>query len=194
MNLFNDPLALMRAGNTLDFGSQVFGAISHLSYARQIQQAGAYQAEQLRVNAGQAQAAAQKDAEDVQRRTDLVTSRALAVAAAGGGGASDPSVVNTIAGIAQEGAYRKAVALYRGDEEARRMTMQAEATQYEAGSRAAAERNTAIGGFIGAGTSLLKGAAKQSSLLEKYGGGGPKLDFNSRDAPKDPWSSAGPGE
>lgn len=194
-DLFNDPLALSRMAMNLDFGAQTFGAASHLLYARQIQQAAAYQSAQLRQAAGQAQAASQVEAQDVQRRADLVASRALAVAAASGGGASDPTVVNTIAGIAQEGAYRKAVALYKGDEEARKLTMQAEASQYEAANKAYGERLTALGGFIGAGTSLAKGMARQSSLLQKYGGGGPKLDFTETKKPdSDPWADLGPGE
>jgi hypothetical protein len=116
----------------------------------------------------------------VQRRTDLLASRALAVAAASGGGASDPTVVNTIAGIAQEGAYRKAVALYRGDEEARKLTMQAEAAEFEGENRAFSERLTGTGGFIRAGTNLVSDMARESSLLKKYGGDGPKLDFDKK--------------
>jgi hypothetical protein len=194
LDLFNDPLALARMATNLEVGTQVFGASSHLMYARQIQQAAAYQSAQLNQAAGQARAASQIEAQDVQRRSDRLASRALAVAAASGGGASDPTVVNTIAGIAQEGAYRKAVALYKGDEEARKLTMQAEATQYEGKSKAFGERMTAVGGFMGAGTSLVKGMAKQASLLEKYGGGGPKLDFTTKKSDSDPWADLGPGE
>jgi hypothetical protein len=47
LDFFNDPLALTRMSNSLDTGTQVFGAFSHLAYARQIQQAAAYQAGQL---------------------------------------------------------------------------------------------------------------------------------------------------
>ncbi len=187
LDFFNDPLAMARMSTQLEVGGNVYGAMSHLIYAHQLKQAGAYQAEQLRINAGQAQAASQVDAEDVQRRTDLLTSRALAVAAASGGGASDPTVVNLMSGIAAEGAYRKAVALYRGDEEARSLEQRAEATEYDAASRASSERRTAFGGFIGAGASLAKSMAKEGSLRQKYGGAGPKLDFNDKNQPADGW-------
>lgn len=178
MSLFDflkDPLRLQQVGGGLEVGARILGGLSHLDYAQQVREAGGYQAEQLQINAGQAQAASQYAAADVDRRTKLLASRALAVAASSGGGASDPTVVNAIAGIASEGAYRRAVAIYQGDDAARRLEMQAESTEYEAKNRSAAEKRAAYSGFLGAGTSLLKGTARSSSLRAKYGGNGPNL-------------------
>jgi hypothetical protein len=78
---------------------------------------------QLEQQAGQVVSAAQLDAAEERRRTDLIASRAVAVAAAGGGGVHDPTVANIIADIHGEGAYREGVALYQGEEQARRLKM-----------------------------------------------------------------------
>lgn len=90
-----------------------------------------FEAEQLEQQAGQVVAASQRDALEERRRADLAASRALALAAASGGGASDTTVVNLIAGLKGEGAYRSAVALYRGEDQARKLKTGARAKRYE---------------------------------------------------------------
>lgn len=132
------------------------------------------QAAQLSQNAGQTLAGAQHDAQDIQRKTDYLTSRALAIAASSGGGASDPTVLNLIAQVSGEGAYRKALALYQGDESARRMNMQAGLTERVAGEESRANN-------IAVTSTILKGGA---SLYDKYGGGGPgKQELSSNSGP-----------
>ena len=58
---------------------------------------------QLEEKAGQERAISQRKAVNVRRQAKLAESRALALAAASGGGASDPTVMNIISGIAGEG-------------------------------------------------------------------------------------------
>lgn len=91
-----------------------------------------FEAEQLEQMAGQSIAASQRDAREERRRADLAASRAIALAAASGGGASDTTVVKIISDLKGEGAYRSAVALYRGEEQARRLRMGAKGKRYEA--------------------------------------------------------------
>lgn len=76
----------------------------------------------LDYQAGQVQAAAQQEGLEERRKAKLLASRALAVGAAGGGGVADPSMVNLIGDIEGEGAYRQAAALYRGGQDALRLT------------------------------------------------------------------------
>lgn len=196
LDFFNDPLAMARAATNFEVGGHLIGALGHITYARQAKQAGAYQAQQLRENAGLALASGQRDAESVDVRAKLIASRALAVAAGGGGGASDPTVVNTIAGIASEGAYRKALALYHGETEARGLNMRADAATFEGESQAHAARTAAAGSLISAGSAKVKGRANElrlatslaggmgaeSSLRQKYGGSGPKFDTDNADS------------
>jgi hypothetical protein len=199
MDFFNDPLALFRAGTNLDVSGQLIGAMGNIVYANQARQAGEYQAEQLRVNAGQMLAVGQHDAENVDRQTRLIASRALAVAAASGGGASDPGVVNTISDIAAEGAYRRALAIYHGESSARVLNMDADAAVFGSKNQANAARLSAVGGVMGAGATRLKGKAQERrmavslaggmgptlSLRQKYGGDGPSNMVNSEDSPDD---------
>jgi len=89
-----------------------------------------FEARQLDQQAGQVFAASQRDMLDERKRTELIASRALAIAAAGGG-AADVSAVNIIADIRGEGAYREALAIYKGEEEAQRLREAARLTRKE---------------------------------------------------------------
>ena len=128
-----------------------------------------FEAAQLEQQAGQSIAVSQRQALDVRRQARLVQSRALALAAASGGGASDPTVVRIMADIAGEGAYRAQVALYGGLEEARRLRMGAKAKRYggamaeEAGIDAQRTANTL------AVATAFSGAAN-TTMAARYGG------------------------
>ncbi len=125
-----------------------------------------FQAEQLRVNAGQQIAAAQRTAQDVNLTTELIASHAKAVAAASGAGATDPTVVRLIAFQAGQGAYKANMALYNGEEAARGMRMQGAAYDYQAELDRAAGEDKAKA-YDTAGDSSLFSAG--SSLFAKYG-------------------------
>lgn len=154
------------AGTLLSaYGQQQQAAGAANTGANQLQLA-RFQAAQMRENAGTAKAAAQRTAADIDRDAQYSASRALAVAAASGGGASDPTVINVIAQTAGEAAYRKSLALYQGADRARSLESQAKAT-IVGGEMAA---SNASGSSLGALTTLFKGGA---SLYSKYAGGGP---------------------
>jgi hypothetical protein len=128
---------------------------------------------------------------DVQRATRLAESRALALAAASGGGASSPTVLNIIANLAKEGSYNAARALYAGEEQARLMKIQA------IEKRRLGEFDLTAGNLAGLASESRGRAAQQrsyanildttGSLFLKYGGNGPGgggsgLDFTSAGA------------
>lgn len=175
MSWMDDPRALNQAGTYMEAGGAVAGALSHLDYARRAQKALAFQAAQMRTNAGQALAASQRDAYNVEREAEYTASHALAVAAASGGGASDPTVVSLMAKNAAEMAYRKQVALYEGQESARAMETGARARDFEGASAKAEGTRGAVSSAFGAGTSILRGYARDASLLQRFGGSGPDL-------------------
>jgi hypothetical protein len=128
-----------------------------------------FEAEQLEQAAGQSVAASQRDAAEEKRKADLLASRALALAAASGGG-TDGSVVKIISDLKGEGSYRSAVALYRGEEQARKLRMAGKAKRFE-GALAEEQGVQEQGGHEIAGmASLFTGGA---SLYGRYGGGGP---------------------
>jgi hypothetical protein len=162
-------------GAVSDAGGNILSAISHLQFGMQAQRAAEYQAAQLRQNAGEAMASAQRQAFDVDRQSAYTVSAALASAAASGGGASDPTVVNLIARNAGEFAYRKAVALYQGEDKARLMNMQASAKEYE--GKNTMVNSALVGGanVFRAGTTLMQGEARGASMLSRFGGDGPPV-------------------
>lgn len=129
-----------------------------------------FQARQLEQNAGQSVAASQRSAEEERRKARLVTSRALAVAAASGGGASDVTVQNVIANLDAEGAYRAMVALYEGEDKARQLNMAASAKRYDGELAAKAGKQRQAAYSVAALGSMATGGA---SLYMKYGRGGP---------------------
>lgn len=136
-----------------------------------------FEAEQLREQAGQALAVSQRAALEEQRKGRFMASRALAVSAASGGGASDPTIVNLIAGAEGEAAYRSAVALYEGEDRARQLRLGATAKAYE-GAAAEEEGNQRASAY-----KTMRAAAGFKggfSLLEKYGGGGPSGSGDSK--------------
>lgn len=139
------------------------------------QAAAEFEAMQAERDAGTAVAIAQRQAAEERRQAGLQASRALAVAAASGGGVSDPTIVNLIAATRGEGARRAAVALYEGEAKARKLRLEAAATRVS-GADALAEGSARRQGYnlaaLGA-TVRGYGAYEARSLYEKYGRGGP---------------------
>lgn len=161
---------LQVAGSLLSaFGQQQSGDAAVETGQRKLQ-AARFEATQMRQNAGQAVATSQRTAEDIDRQAEYVASRALAVAAASGAGASDPTIINMIARTAGEAAYRRSAALYQGQEKSRTLNMQADATIYSGESAAADAKRVGSASNIGALSTLAKTGA---SLFSKYGGDGP---------------------
>jgi hypothetical protein len=91
-----------------------------------------------------------------RRRARLAESRALAVAGASGAGASDPTVLDIMGGIAEEGEYRALNALYTGEDRARGMEGNAAARRFEADQARRAGRAEARSTLLGGGYSLLQ--------------------------------------
>lgn len=129
-----------------------------------------YEARQADYLAGQALATSQLEAREQRKAAALLASKALARAAASGAGASDPSVVDILSDLYAEGAYRSALALYEGQEQARSYGVAAQARRLGGSSAAAARQaegqSVARASNLSMFSTLLRGG---SSLLETYG-------------------------
>ena len=132
-----------------------------------------FQARQAEQNAGTAVAIAQRQAEEAKRQGRYVASRALAVLAASGGGASDPGAVRILANAEAEGAYRAQMAVYEGESRARALRMEAAAAR-------ASGQNAVVSAASRANAMLIGGASRglsgSMSLYQRYGGNGPSGD------------------
>lgn len=173
--------------NFLPAALSIFGSITQAAGARQAGQAARDNAERQRVaaqftaaqleqQAGQSIAASQRQAAEQTRQATLLKSRALALAAASGAGASDPTIVNLMSRISGEGAYRSAVALYQGEEQARQSRLKAAGAIYEGDAAVAGGIDRQNAYNTSATASLLSGAG---SLFARYGMGGPGKDAGS---------------
>jgi hypothetical protein len=171
-----DPSLLNNIGTGIEFAGNIEAAQGQYEYGQQAAQAAEFQATQLRQRAGQAMASSQLDAYEVDKQARYVASTALANAAGSGGGASDPTVMSIIANNASEMAFRKSVALYKGEDAARLLNLEADAKQYEGQVTKANADAAGTASLFKAGTSLMKGAARDSSMYQRFGGGGPNVN------------------
>jgi hypothetical protein len=146
------PIALTAASTALSVGGTLSGASAQAKQLRG-------EADQLDAAAVADRASAQRTSIEQRRQARLLQSRALAVASASGGGASDPTVVNILARLSGEGEYRALTALYEGEEEARSKEMQARARRQEA-------KNVKKAALFSAGSKILETG---STLYNRYG-------------------------
>lgn len=139
--------------------------------AKQAKKAGKYESQQYTQQANAERATAQRQSIEERRASRIAQSRAIAVAAASGGGASDPTVTKIVGDLAADGEYNALSALYSGEEAARGLEMAGAGSLYEGNNaasayraRANAYRNAARGTAIG---TALDG---MGTFFEKYGG------------------------
>ncbi len=163
--------ALQIGSTVLGGTSQVAKGIAQKNIAKRRQQELEFEATQLDQDAGQSEAVAQRKAEDIQRQTTLINSAALAKAAASGAGASDPTVLKIMARTAQEGDYRRQVALYEGEEQARMDRQRAAAQRFEGATGVQDADQARQLSNIGAASTVLAGAAKATTMYDKYWSG-----------------------
>lgn len=145
------PAVLTVGGAALSAGGSIIAANSKAKELRR-------EADQLDAQAGLDRASSQRQAMDERRSARLLQSTGLARAAASGGGADDPTVVNLLAGIEGEGEYRALTAMYEGEEEARGKEAQAAANRRGA-------KATKKAGLIGAAGTILSAGG---SMFNRY--------------------------
>jgi len=122
-----------------------------------------FEAKQMEANANKALSVSQREAQEIDREGRIQASRALAVAAASGGGASDPTVMNIMGDLAGVTDYLKSVALYEGKERASDLRLGAEVRREEGDLAMTA-------GKLGATSTALSGASSMYSRFGKDGG------------------------
>lgn len=120
--------------------------------------------------AGRVLAISQRRAIEERRMGDVAASRALAVAAASGGGVSDPTIVKLMADTQGEAFYRASVSLYEGEAEARQLRLNAQAKRLEGAESLEEGYRAEQYNAIGAAGAAAKGGM---SLYAKYGISGP---------------------
>lgn len=189
----DDLIAMNTQGANIDAFGRVLSAASHFSFGQTAKAGEGFQAEQLRQEANNAAGSGQRQAADVQLSSQYIASRALAVAAASGGGASDPGVVSLMARNAGIGAYKQSVALYQGADKARALNLQASAHDFQGKETAFNSDQMAGAQTFGAATTLMSRDMNNQSLFKRFGAGAPSSRRIGSVMP-DQWANNGPGE
>lgn len=138
--------------------------------AKNVKKANDFENAQLAGFGKEAVASSQRQALDEKKQADLAISRATAVAAGTGGGASDPGVMSIIGRLASEGNTNAMSALYTGQAAQQEYANKIKANDFEAKSTAAGYKMKASaengGKWNSAIATVLNGVP---SFLEKYG-------------------------
>lgn len=165
-------------------GMSIIGAVGQSSAQRQAgevayqnalsrQQMANMQAAQLQQNAGQEQAAGQRQDIEARRKGMLLASRMRAVMGASGAGIDN----NLLASLEGEGMYAGDTALYNANEKARGLNNQAALTRWSGDSAAWSGANDKAAADSAATSTLVGGIAKAGlSFAQAYGGGLPGGD------------------
>lgn len=143
-----DPVTLTAitvAGAALSAGGTLVGGAASAAAGKSAQQAGYFRATQEEQAAQESRAAAQRAALEKKRETGLIQSKLQARAAASGGGADDPGVLDLAGDIAGRGEYEALTEMYRGENRARGL------------------EDAAIGSRMSGDAALAEGKAKQTA-------------------------------
>lgn len=146
------------------------GTIAGGKAAQQAGQAGAqskeFEAKQLEQQAMESRASQQRVAMERRREGVLLNSKMQARAAASGGGADDPTVVNLAQDIAGRSEYGALMEMYKGENRARGLEdqamgsrMTADALIAEGDAKKKAAKMSAIGTIIGGAGSMFRTAS-----------------------------------
>jgi hypothetical protein len=160
--------ALQIGATIMSAGSQLVRANAYQAIGARRQAAANFEATQLEREAERSSGIGMNQAQNAALQTLYINSKAQDAAAASGGGALDPTVVDIISRNAGEGAYRQAVAMYEGESQARLNIARAQATRYEGGTAAADADAARTAAQFGAANTLLTGGVKLMSMRDKY--------------------------
>lgn len=162
----HDPVTMTVAtvaGGALQAAGTIMGGNAAADAGARQQQAQYFKAEQEEQAAQESRAAAQRVSLDKAREGRLLQSKLQANAAAGGGGAADPTILDLAGGIAGRGEYESLLEMYKGENRARGLEDSAvgsrltgDAAKAEGEAKRTASYFSAAGTIIGSGGSAYK--------------------------------------
>lgn len=132
----------------------IVSAIGQAKAGKEAKREAYNEAAQLDDQANLVKADAQRQAIEERRQAARASSRALAVAAASGAGALDPTVQTITSRIEGEGEYRALSRLFNGDSEAANLKDQAAATRRTGKAQQRAGRYAATSTVLSSGSDL----------------------------------------
>ena len=118
----HDPVTMTVAtvaGGALSAAGTLMGGSAAADAGQRQQQAQYFKAAQEEQAAQESRAASQRVSMDKEREGRLLNSKLQANAAAGGGGAADPTILNLAGGIAGRSEFESLLEMYKGENRAR---------------------------------------------------------------------------
>ena len=162
----HDPITMTVAtvaGGAIQAAGTIMGGNAAADAGKAQRGAQYFKAAQEEQAAQESRAAAQRGSLDKARESRLLLSKLQANAAASGGGASDPTVLDLAGGIAGRGEYESLMEMYKGENRARGLEDQAigsrmsgDAAKAEGEAKRNASYLSAAGTLIGSGGSAYK--------------------------------------
>lgn len=140
--------------------SAIGGVVSGVAANNQAQ----FEAQQQEMQGKEELAASQRQADQQRQEAKMVQSRQQALAAASGGGATDPTIVRLMTQTAQQGELNAQTSLFGGENRKRGLFDSAMGTRMSG-------QASMFGSFLGAAGSLASGFAKyrQDTAKTSYG-------------------------
>ena len=162
----HDPVTMTVAtvaGGALQAAGTIMGGNAAADAGKSQQQAQYFKAAQEEQAAQESRAASQRVALDKDREGRLLQSKLQAGAAASGGGASDPTILNLAGGIAGRSEFESLLEMYKGENRGRGLEdsamgsrMSGDAALAEGEAKKTASRFSAAGTLIGSAGSAYK--------------------------------------
>lgn len=134
----------------------IVSAAGTMAAGRAQQQAAEYEAQQLEIKGKEERAAAQREGQEYERKTDLALSTLQARGASSGFSATDPTSLALADEITKYGTYQQQMAMYGGESRQVGAEAQAEARRMEGRAARQGARYAAIGTIIGGASSAFK--------------------------------------
>lgn len=161
---------LMAAGTAVSAMGTIAGGNAAAAAGQSAQQSANFRAQQEDQAAQESRAVSQRSALDKQRSGQLALSTLQARAAAGGGGADDPTVLNLAGNIAQRTEYDSLFDMYKGENRARGLEDEATGSRYS-GEAAAAEGDAKqSASYLSAAGTVIGGAGSMYRTYNKLYG------------------------
>lgn len=141
-------------GSILGAGATIYGGFKAKEQADAV-------AAQMKAKGDSEFAIAQRKSMDSQERTKMVLGQQKAVAAASGGGATDPSVMAIMGKTQQKGDYNSMIDMYNGAVSRGDMYTAADNTESEGKSKL-------LSSFLGAGSTIYGDMSRRATIKASY--------------------------
>jgi hypothetical protein len=166
-------------GAIMGIASSAVGMMGSIAQAKAMNEQAKAESMQMGMMAAEEKAVASRDAQAKDKEGRLLLSRGQAVAAASGGGATDPTVLELAGDIGRETSVQKRELMRQGQEKARNLEYKATVGRWAAKQQGKMTILGGIGNMIGG---IGEGLGGLASAFDKYGGGGPGTPYTGQRA------------